>query len=304
MPWRLLLLVLAYVWVAPAGFLLGPLVGLLLISRPASGREWAWLFGAGAATLLWLRPSGDLVDQFVRAAGVLFSGAFLALTLWRPRPSLRQGSLALGAALAALAVWCQVFSIDFAQVEFIVTNDMATAFTAQAKLASEWPEGRETARMFDQMAASAGELARYFPAALMLAALAGASLAWRFHYRIATHRFGSAPSRFAAFTFSDHAVWAVVIALGLLVLPARRDVTIASANLLMVLVALYALRGAAIGRWFLAGVPGVVAVTLTVISFLLFPFVAAGLTLVGLADTWLDFRRRLAPPAPRGDFDR
>jgi len=27
----------------------------------------------------------------------------------------------------------------------------------------------------------------------------------------------------------------------------------------------------------------------------LLPFVAAGLTLLGLADTWLDFRRRLVP---------
>jgi hypothetical protein len=45
-----------------------------------------------------------------------------------------------------------------------------------------------------------------------------------------------------------------------------------------------------------------VIVVLGVISLFLLPFVAGGLTLLGLADTWLDFRRR-ATPANRG-FDR
>jgi hypothetical protein len=31
------------------------------------------------------------------------------------------------------------------------------------------------------------------------------------------------------------------------------------------------------------------------VAVMLLPFVLAGLTLLGLADTWLDFRRRLAP---------
>jgi hypothetical protein len=31
-----------------------------------------------------------------------------------------------------------------------------------------------------------------------------------------------------------------------------------------------------------------------VVAMFLLPFVAGGLTLLGLADTWLDFRRRLA----------
>jgi hypothetical protein len=34
----------------------------------------------------------------------------------------------------------------------------------------------------------------------------------------------------------------------------------------------------------------------------LLPFVLGGLTIVGLADTWLDFRRRLTPAT--GGYDR
>jgi hypothetical protein len=33
----------------------------------------------------------------------------------------------------------------------------------------------------------------------------------------------------------------------------------------------------------------------TVLTILMFAFVASGLTVLGLADTWLDFRRRMAP---------
>jgi hypothetical protein len=76
---------------------------------------------------------------------------------------------------------------------------------------------------------------------------------------------------------------------------------LAGGNLLLVWAVLYAVRGLAV---FTAGsgrVPGPVLATLTIISMFLFPFVAAGLTLLGLADTWLDFRRRLLPTsATRG----
>jgi hypothetical protein len=69
------------------------------------------------------------------------------------------------------------------------------------------------------------------------------------------------------------------------------------ANLLLVSAALYAMRGLAV---FSAGskrVPGIVLATLSVVALFLFPFVLSGLTLLGLADTWLDFRRRLAASA-------
>jgi hypothetical protein len=41
---------------------------------------------------------------------------------------------------------------------------------------------------------------------------------------------------------------------------------------------------------------------LGVVTLLLLPFVLGGLTLLGLADTWLDFRRRLTPVT--GGFHR
>jgi hypothetical protein len=68
-------------------------------------------------------------------------------------------------------------------------------------------------------------------------------------------------------------------------------------NLLLVWSVLYAVRGLAV---FSAGsrrVPGPVLATLSLVAMFLLPFVLGGLTLLGLADTWLDFRRRLAASA-------
>jgi hypothetical protein len=45
-----------------------------------------------------------------------------------------------------------------------------------------------------------------------------------------------------------------------------------------------------------------VLVTLAMVTIVLLPFVLGGLTIVGLADTWLDFRRRLTPAT--GGHDR
>ena len=59
---------------------------------------------------------------------------------------------------------------------------------------------------------------------------------------------------------------------------------------------LYALRGAAVFR---AGAGRVSPLGIVLLHgarpFSCLPFVASGLTVLGLADTWLDFRRRMAP---------
>jgi hypothetical protein len=64
-------------------------------------------------------------------------------------------------------------------------------------------------------------------------------------------------------------------------------------NLLVFFGGLYALRGAGVIAWFLA--PRRVGVSLFVFLLFLFPFLATGLGLLGLGDTWLDWRNRVRP---------
>ena len=66
---------------------------------------------------------------------------------------------------------------------------------------------------------------------------------------------------------------------------------------------LYAVRGLAIVLAQAGGVAGPVAAVLGFVAVFLLPFVVGGLTLLGLADTWLDFRRRFSAPST-GGLDR
>jgi hypothetical protein len=64
--------------------------------------------------------------------------------------------------------------------------------------------------------------------------------------------------------------------------------------------ALYAARGLAVVLTQAGGIAGPVGAVLGIIAVFLLPFVVGGLTLLGLADTWLDFRRRLSTPSTGG----
>jgi uncharacterized protein YybS (DUF2232 family) len=132
---------------------------------------------------------------------------------------------------------------------------------------------------------------------LFLASLGGLRLAWTWLHRLASHPIGPPPAPFAAFQFSDQLVWGWVVGLSLCLLPLPPGWSIAGANVLLVVGVLYAVRGLAVFSAGSTRVPGSVIATLTVIAMFLLPFVVGGLTLLGLADTWLDFRRRLVTPA-------
>jgi uncharacterized protein YybS (DUF2232 family) len=97
------------------------------------------------------------------------------------------------------------------------------------------------------------------------------------------------------FSFSDQLVWGWVVGLATALVPEPAALRLIGANLLLIWGALYATRGMAV---FVAGArrtPKAVLAVLALVTVILLPFVVCGLMLVGLADTWLDFRRRLTP---------
>ena len=72
------------------------------------------------------------------------------------------------------------------------------------------------------------------------------------------------------------------------------------ANLLLALGTLYAVRGLAVFLAQSGRVAGPMVIVLGLIALFLLPFVVGGLTLLGHADTWLDFRRRHPTPTTGG----
>lgn len=287
----------AYLLVAPPGFVFGPLAGLLLLSRPTTTREWAWLTGVLLWSALWLRQGGDLGAQTTRAAAVFLSGSFVALTLWRPSPSVSRALAATALAALAAVVWLGHFGIGWIDLQHAVGRDLAAAFR---EVRGDWERAGVPRALVEQVAASGDTLVRLYPGLLAVAAIAGLRLAWTWYHRIANHPWGAPPEPFSMFRFSDHLIWGVVVASGLCLLPVPPAGRLIGANLLLASAVLYGTRGLAILRFRAGRLSAPFVLVLAVSTLFLLPFVAGGLALVGLADTWVDFRRRQAAPHTGG----
>ncbi|HEY9505884.1 MAG TPA: DUF2232 domain-containing protein [Gemmatimonadales bacterium] len=273
-------------------FLFGPLAALLLLSRPATLREWAWLLGAVAWSALWLQQAGGLGAQFARSAAVLVSGCFLAFTLWRPSNRMCRALTTTGVAGLALAGWMVGLGVRWATLQAAVEREMEVFQVAMRRALSGsegWPE------MSRQVSLMADTVSLLYPGLLALAAIAGMRLAWAWYHRIADRPVGVPPAPFPAFGFNDQLIWGWVIGLGLALMPAPWWAAVAGANLLLVWGALYATRGLAVLATVGRRTPPAVLVAIAMVTLVLLPFVLGGLTIVGLADTWLDFRRRPTP---------
>ena len=297
--WGQVLALAGFLLLAPPMFLFGPLAALLLVSRPATLREWAWLVGAVAWSALWLQQAGGLGAQFARSAAVLVSGSFLALTLWRPSNQVSRALAATAGGALALAAWMYGLGLRWSAVRAAVEEELVSF---QSALRTSWSGREGWSEMSAQMSEMADTVSMLYPGLLALAAIAGLRLAWAWYHRIADHPVGAPPAPFPAFAFSDQLIWGWVIGLALALVPEPEWARVTGANLLLVWGALYATRGLAVVVTVATRTPGAVLAVIALVTLILMPFVLGGLTIVGFADTWLDFRRRVAPAT--GGYDR
>lgn len=292
---------------APWQFLLAPLIGLLAVSRPATRREWATLAIATPLLLLAIGgASGGVFEQFVRAAGVVLAGWFVVLMALRPGPFLGRAAMAITAAAASLLLWAGRFGFGWSDIQANGASVMREALASRAVAAAQQGDaGAGLQQFLQQLADSASQVAPLFPAMLVLAAVAGLATAWHLYQRVATHPMLRGDGSFAGFRFSDQLVWVPALALAALMVPVAPGSPIAgirmgAQNVLMVAGALYAVRGLAVfwtvGRY----APRAILIVLSFVAVVLAPFAISGLALLGLADSWVDFRRRVRPPPTGG----
>jgi hypothetical protein len=291
------LLLLAFVLLAPPVFLFAPLAGLLVLARPTTIREWLWLAGATAWSVFWLQQPGGLAGQFARSAAVLLTGTYFALAVWRPSARFSRVLVTTGLAAGAMVVWLWHLGVSWNELHRAVEQDLWGYNRELIMRLSRAGEESGTPGLLHQMSSMVRTIAAFYPALLSLTSLAGLSLAWAWHRRIARRPLGPPLPGFAAFEFNDQLVWGWVAGLSLCLLPLPSGWRALGLNLLLVWAVLYAVRGLAVFRAGSRRVPLPVIATLTLVAMFLLPFVIGGLTLLGVADTWLDFRRRLSASA-------
>jgi uncharacterized membrane protein len=150
---------------------------------------------------------------------------------------------------------------------------------------------------FEQNVAALPRLAgMILPAVLALQTLVAMAIAWAVFHRFSRTRLGDDLSRLRDFRFNDQWIWGIIVGLVIALLPALESLRVVGLNLLVFFGALYALRGAAVLAFFLRQGRAVFGVLVGVALLLLLRDGAAiALGLLGLGDTWADWRRRIRP---------
>jgi hypothetical protein len=245
------------------------------------------------------------------------TGAFIALSVVNHRPVFTRAAWAVLLAVLGVALWSHIWGIAWTDIELALTRQWWAICRNLGTAVNLWGGSAEQQAFFERLADAGRPVAQLFPARLVVSGMLGLVLASAWHERITGRPLGRAVERLSTFRFTDHLVWMVILAAGVLLLPgldgleslAERS-PVASVllytvsywapvanNVLVVCGALYVARGAAVLSRFLRPGP---AIALAVIATLfLLPFALAGLAALGLADTWIDFRRWVQAPSQR-----
>lgn len=290
-----------YILLAPPLYLLGPFALLTLFARPRTLREAAWLTAAIAGIGAALSGGTGLGPRLLVVSGVIVSASFVLLSLRGRVELLLRALLAVAGSAVGVGLWAWASGLGWVAVETGLTEMLRASYQAMIELAGTEGTGRRDMEAFVQpFIKAAPEVARMLPGVLALQALLGVTLAWRWHHRISVLPFGAPPGRFTEFRFNDHLVWGAIFTLGMVLVPLPSLVGVFAVNLLIVWVGLYAVRGLAVVAAFMASAPALLKVLAAGFALLLAPLVLGATVALGLADTWLDIRGRLQPPAPEG----
>lgn len=293
------LVLLGFLLVAPPVFVLGPLAALLAVSRPGNWRERIWLGAAVALTVLWLGAPGDISQQVVRAGAMGLTGGTLAVAIaGRHSTPFRMAVTAAIAATLGTVTWAAVLGTRFSAFQDTVASALRAEYQALAAQSAA-RSSPEMEQLLQTLLESADTVASLYPGMLVVLGVAGCMLAWLWVHRIASAPVGRAPGRFRDFRFNDHAIWGGILTLAVWLLPAPAAVDLVTANLLVAWCALYLVRGLAVSTTMLAGSPWPMRVAAILFAIPFLPFVSGALLAMGLADIWMDFRRR-TPPVPGG----
>lgn len=280
----------------PALFVLGPLAGLLAASRPRSIREWCWI----GAALLWVVVIGSQPVSFgaqALCAWALFvTGAFVLLMLVARVRVVTGALVAVSVSFILTTIWLAYLQLDWRALQFAVSQSFMEAVLRQVETGPDLLGNADEVRQWMSVLKQA--TAGLLPALFSIAILPPLAIAWSWYRRLAGSPLGAPAERFAEFRFSDQLIWGVVLGAVAMVLPVPAPYDVVIANLALVIGTLYFARGAAIIWSRIEGLHAALLTLLLLLAIPLFPALFGAAFALGVADTWVDFRRRAAPVEP------
>ncbi len=296
-----MLLLAGYLVFFPRLFVLGPLAALLLASRPGTFREWAWIAAAGLWLSLSITQPAGLALQTDYAWALIVTAGFVVLMLFGRVSVVTGAVLAAVAAVGLFTIWMDFLGTGWHELQIAAAHQgwegcRALLAWGQSRLAPERQEDLRTT--VDTLSAMVALSAQLLPAVLVLQVIPGLAIAWSWYQRLAVRPFGAPAEKFADFRFSDQLVWLVVICVAGFMLPVPPELQDLLANVIVAVGGLYVARGAAITWSTIATFPAFVLAIVGLGVLFIMPVAVGGWFALGLADTWVDFRRRFRAAEP------
>ena len=271
-----------------------PALALLCLTSPPQRFSVQVMLGLGTIySLFWLLAPGGLADQTVRAWLVIAALLFVVLARGGRGTPIDAALLAGLLAATLVLAWFALYRVAPGAPLREIQRELHAAYRQIGDLSRlDRDEVNGASALADAL------FIPVLPAIVMLVGLSGLLTAWRWYHILAAAPAGAPPAPFRLFTFSDQVVWLLVAGMAGVVAQLQGGVPATAlwpANLLLYSGVLYLARGAAVVRWRTGVWSGPVLLVAVIAVLFLWPFVGTALFGIGLADTWLDFRR---PPAP------
>jgi hypothetical protein len=290
-----LFLVVVSISPVPSTVLVGVPFVLLMLMLPAR-RLGGLAFAALVAFVVTAGSEGmGGLWYMERGWAVLVGGWFVAATLRWPDHSLTARSMRAvgGAAFTALAYFLTQPG-SWGVLDFAVGERMRFSVDTTLEALRLLQGGENLAPALVQAVVATSEWQHaLFPGLLGLASLAALGLAWWMYTRAGLGQRG-ALAPLTEFRFNDHYVWVFIGGLLLIVSGSGETLTRTGSNAVVFMGGLYALRGMAVVLFVNGGLTIFSAILTALALLFLAPVLVTGAVLIGLGDTWLDVRSRVA----------
>jgi hypothetical protein len=296
-----LLATILFVLFAPAALFALPLALLLAATPPRTTREIIVAAIAGSFSLAWLITAGELPDQLMRAGTVVAVAVFVPGALYTRTTVTHRALLAI--AMAAFAVGNMLYAMGSSWGELQWWVGHRAGYTARMLSSAIWMAQSSNGSGSSLVAELVNDVVRfmtdYHAGIVALELTAGLVLGTAIYHRVSATPRGTAVGRLRDFRFNDQLGWVAMVPLGVVLLPKLAAARLAAANVLLVLGALYAIRGVAViafGLSMLRIGGGLVVALVALVALLLLPVALPGAILLGVVDSGLDIRRRWLSP--------
>ena len=289
----LFVLVLLTSTARPSVLVAVPFLVLVATNLP---HRYAILSATLIAMLIVMIGPYDGMWYLERGWALLLGGSFVGLSIVRPRMKISDRALeAVFGALMVLVILMTLIPGAWNVVDWVISDRVrATVAQVIALGGSEWL----TPAFISALYQTAEVQVLIFPALTALASMSALLLSW-WLFTLFSGRSEEVLGSVKNFRFNDHLIWIFVVGLFLLFTRWSEPLQRVGSNAVVFIGALCAVRGAAV-IVFITGGFSVLGYAMTIFGLVIVPpIVLGGAILIGIADIYLDFRKRSEQLAAR-----